>query len=445
MSSNPRYICKKCSTTYPKWMGKCTKCFAWNTIQVEHNEIESNSIVEIQYLNQNTTQVLERYKTQLKEFDYVCGGGLVRNSVTLIGGAPGIGKSTLLLQIAATLESSQPILYVSGEESINQIQLRANRLQLDTSNIACATNICIETILNGMKDVKPSLLIIDSIQTVYSTENDGGPGSINQMKLCTHYLTQWAKTNNIALILVGHITKEGGLAGPKMIEHMVDTVLYFENERMEQSMRLLRSVKNRFGPTDTIALFEMVQHGLQEVKDPSTFLLKNRSINTAGSCIFAAVEGGRPLLVEMQALVTQSYLQMPRRAVLGWESLRLSMLTAILDNKCKTKLSGSDLYFNIISGIRIQEPASDLAAAIAVLSALYKITISSKIVAFGEICLSGEIRQANRSVARAQEAKKLGFTTIVSATVCDDMQNIVVKHVSELHDWILEQKQRNAS
>ncbi len=433
MSKN-LFICTQCYTKFSKWSGKCDKCGQWNTLEeAQHTTKISTQAVKLEYLNEITTKSVERYKTNIKEFDYVCGGGIVAGSVTLIGGEPGIGKSTILLQISSALQSLGAVIYISGEEATNQIKMRAQRLQIPMENVACASTIHLESIIEVLSSCKPALVIIDSIQTLYSSSIEGTPGTVAQLRVCSHNLIQWAKNENIPMIIVGHVTKDGALAGPKVIEHMVDCVLYFESERTEGPLRILRAVKNRFGPTDVLGIFEMQNKGLVSVQDASSLFLQNRNCNSYGSTVFPSIEGNRPIFVEMQALVSKSYIQMPRRSVVGWDSNRLSMLAAVLETQCGISLCGKDLYFNVVGGIRTTEPVSDLAAAIALISAVKKITISSKCIIIGEIGLSGKVRSGPQIARRIQEAEKLGFDTALipetTSAIQSKMKLITILHI----------------
>jgi len=352
-------------------------------------------------------------KTNIEEMDRVIGGGFVSGSVTLIGGDPGIGKSTLLLQIVGNLSKmDENCLYISGEESISQIKMRADRLGIQDKRIqfASVTNAAdIATTMNVMK--KRCVLVIDSIQTMYLPQVDSSPGTVSQVRASTNELIIAAKKSNSILILIGHVTKDGSIAGPRILEHMVDTVLYFEGENHFQ-YRILRSIKNRFGPTNEIGVFEMLSNGLKQIVNPSELFLSDRQKNVSGSAIFAGLEGTRPILIEVQALVTPSTLPSPRRTIVGWDTARLSMLSAVLESRCKIHLSNMDIFLNIAGGIKIYEPAADLAVAAAIISSVKNIPLSFSSVYFGEVGLSGEIRKIPQPELRIKEAYKLGFDTI---------------------------------
>lgn len=356
---------------------------------------------------------LLRHNTGISEFDRVLGGGLVAASAVLVGGDPGIGKSTLLLQAAAQFsENGHKTIYISGEEAEAQIRMRARRLRFSKSPLLLATATNLRDILTTLNAEKPQLVVIDSIQTLWADHIEAAPGSVSQVRAVVHELVSFAKRMNIAVILVGHVTKEGQIAGPRVVEHMVDTVLYFEGDRGLQ-FRLLRAVKNRFGPADEIGVFEMSSEGLVEVKNPSALFLAEREEEASGSVVFAGVEGTRPVLVEIQALVAPSALGTPRRAVVGWDNARLSMILAVLDARAGASFAGHDVYLNIAGGLRITEPAADLAVALALYGALHGLKMRKDSVAFGEIALSGTLRPVSQTDLRMREADKLGFSSAV--------------------------------
>ena len=425
MSKNNKtcYVCQSCGSVHSKWSGRCDDCNQWNTLQEEAaNKFSKKTLTEAEnklYFHSLSADVNEysRIPTSLSELDRVLGGGLVQGSAILIGGDPGIGKSTLLLQLVSTLSSnSLNCAYVSGEESTEQIKLRARRLGLSNSpvKLLSATNINdIIGLMNGEKDL--DLVVIDSIQTMYASDFNSAPGTVSQVKACSHELVNFAKSKGIIVLIVGHVTKDGQLAGPKVLEHMVDTVLYFEGDNNFQ-FRILRSMKNRFGPTNEIGVFEMSNEGLKEVINPSELFLSDRQQNISGTAIFAGLEGTRPILIEVQALVTPSTLVSPRRTIVGWDIARLSMLCAVLESRCKIHLSNMDIYLNIAGGIKIFEPAADLAVAAAIISSIKNVPISYSSVFFGEVGLSGEIRKITQPELRIKEAKKLGFKNITLPT-----------------------------
>lgn len=434
------FACNKCGETTTKWHGKCPHCNTWGSLEEAHFISTSRhdaGVVSLTRLSEVETEKTEVI-TSISEFDQVCGGGLVPKAVILIGGEPGIGKSTLLLQICGSIKSDKMSVYITGEEAVEQVRLRADRLRISLSKVACASVVCVETIVATLEKYDPAIVIIDSIQTLFSSSLDGPPGTINQMRACSHILIQWAKQSNAVLIIVGHVTKEGAIAGPKVIEHMVDTVLYFEGERGGQPIRLLRTIKNRFGATDILGVFEIGETGLIPITDVSKAFIKQRSAKTIGSAVLPSVDGNRTILVEMQALIATSYMQSPKRSVVGWDMARLHMISAILETKCKIQLSNKDIYLNVIGGIKISEPASDLAAAIALMSAHYKISLPLSVAAFGELSLSGEIRSVNKIDSRVNESLRLGFDTIVMPKSEKESHGKLVKfsHISEVALWL---------
>ncbi len=418
--SSTRYVCQSCGASFPRWMGKCESCNAWNSIVEEAGREEmpkglsrgKGKAIEFVALDGHAPEAARR-ATGNAEFDRVTGGGLVRGSAILIGGDPGIGKSTLLLQIVtAVAGGAKPLrsAYISGEEAVEQVQLRAQRLgqQSHAVQIAAATNVR-DIIASLEKADPPDLVVIDSIQTMYLDNLDSAPGTVAQVRSSAAELIRLAKQRGFVLMLVGHVTKEGQIAGPRVLEHMVDTVLYFEGERGHQ-FRILRSVKNRFGPTDEIGVFEMTDGGLVEVANPSALFLADRRGEISGAAVFAGMEGTRPVLVEIQALVGPSGFGTPRRAVVGWDSGRLAMVLAVLETRCGLVFGNSDVYLNVAGGLRISEPAADLAVAAALVSSLTGRPVPNESVVFGEIGLSGEVRPVGQTDARLKEAAKLGFT-----------------------------------
>ncbi|HCP00994.1 MAG: DNA repair protein RadA [Alphaproteobacteria bacterium] len=412
-----QFVCKTCATVHRKWSGKCDSCGEWNTIAEESDDIivpkgvskAGGKPVAFTSLD-GAPEERPRRMTGLAEFDRVCGGGLVTGSALLVGGDPGIGKSTLLLQAAAMLAcAGVSVAYISGEEAVDQIRLRASRLKLANTpvNLASATNI--RDILATLDKVGGAeVAIIDSIQTMYADNLDSAPGTVAQVRTCAQELIRVAKRRGVTIILVGHVTKEGAIAGPRVLEHMVDTVLYFEGERANQ-FRLLRAVKNRFGATDEIGVFEMTDAGLTEVENPSGLFISGHNDTTSGSAVFAGIEGTRPLLVEIQALVAPAPAGSPRRAVVGWDSSRLAMIIAVLQTRCSMTLGSHDVYLNVAGGLRVGEPAADLAVAAALVSAHLERPLPPRTVVFGEIGLGGEIRSVGQADARLREAEKLGF------------------------------------
>jgi DNA repair protein RadA/Sms len=409
------YVCQSCGSSHNRWAGKCEACGEWNSIVEESMQDRPpqgldrrrGKVIELAPLS-GTSEVMPRRKTGIEEFDRVTGGGLVPGSALLIGGDPGIGKSTLLLQVTALLSKSSRCAYVSGEESLDQVRMRAQRLGLVQApvELAAATNVrdIIETIDKKNFDA----VVIDSIQTMYLDNLDSAPGTVAQVRACAAELIRAAKRRGACLLLVGHVTKEGQIAGPRVLEHMVDTVLYFEGDR-GHTFRILRAVKNRFGPTDEIGVFEMAEAGLVEVRNPSELFLSQRQQEISGSAVFAGMEGTRPVLVEIQALVAPSPLGTPRRAVIGWDQARLSMVLAVLEARCGVAIGPNDVYLNVAGGLRIAEPAADLAVAAALASSLTGVPVPHDMVVFGEIGLSGEVRNVGQIENRLKEAYKLGF------------------------------------
>ncbi|MBF0561177.1 MAG: DNA repair protein RadA [Alphaproteobacteria bacterium] len=412
------YVCQSCGAVYPKWAGRCDACGEWNTM-VEEAAPESaprglgtaKAGRRIEFVGlTGESEPAPRRVTGIGELDRVCGGGLVAGSALLVGGDPGIGKSTLLLQVCARLAGETGVLYISGEEAVDQVRLRAARLGLAAAPVllAAATSVrdIVATLDQGSGGAQ--VAVIDSIQTMYVDNLDSAPGTVAQVRASAHELIRLAKRRGITLFLVGHVTKEGMIAGPRVLEHMVDTVLYFEGDRGHH-FRILRAVKNRFGATDEIGVFEMTDGGLMEVLNPSALFLAERRGNVAGACVFAGIEGSRPMLVEIQALVAPSRLGMPCRAVVGWDAGRLAMVLAVLEARCGLALGGNDVYLNVAGGLRITEPAADLAVAAALVSSVSDQPVPADMVVFGEIGLSGEVRAVVQGEARLKEAAKLGF------------------------------------
>jgi DNA repair protein RadA/Sms len=414
------YVCRDCGATHRKWSGHCETCGAWNSIEEDPGLSAAGPATKTLGSTKGRSIKLNplsgheapppRRSSGIAEFDRVLGGGLVPGSAILVGGDPGIGKSTLLLQAAATFaQGGAPTIYVSGEEAIAQIRMRATRLGLNEAPVLLAAETNLRNILTTLDTERPALVIIDSIQTMWADHIDSAPGSVSQVRATAHELTSFAKRRGVSVVLVGHVTKDGQIAGPRVVEHMVDTVLYFEGERGHQ-FRILRAVKNRFGPADEIGVFEMTGQGLAEVTNPSALFLGDRAEAASGSVVFAGIEGTRPLLVELQALVAPSPLGTPRRAVIGWDQNRLSMILAVLEARCGVSLAGMDVYLNVAGGLRIAEPAADLAVAVALLSAMTGKIVPSDQVIFGEISLSGAIRSVTQAELRLKEAEKLGFS-----------------------------------
>src|ERR1700678_1336850 len=408
------YVCQNCGAAYVRWSGRCEACGEWNTLVAEGAAASLRASRKGRLFNVETlkgeSQEAPRVSSGVAEFDRVTGGGLVRGSVLLLGGDPGIGKSTLLLEVAAALaRARQRAVYISGEEAVAQVRLRADRLALADASVEVAAETSVEDIVATLSQgAVPRLLVIDSIQTMWTQKVEAAPGTVTQVRGSTGELIRFAKRSGTAVILVGHVTKDGQIAGPRVVEHMVDAVMSCEGEGSQQ-FRILRAIKNRFGPTDEIGVFEMTGSGLREVANPSELFLSERELGSPGTAVFAGIEGTRPLLVEIQALVAPTSLGTPRRAVVGWDPSRLSVVLAVLEAHCGVRLSGHDVYLNVAGGLRIQEPAADLAAAAALVSSLANAPLPSDAVYFGEISLSGMVRPVAQAAARLKEAAKLGF------------------------------------
>jgi DNA repair protein RadA/Sms len=439
------FVCQNCGAVYAKWSGKCEACGGWNTIVEEGPAppLGSNAAKRVK----GRKFALEDLKTEDKapprrasgiaEFDRVCGGGLVPGSALLIGGDPGIGKSTLILQaLAAYAKSGGRAVYISGEEAMAQVRLRAARMGLSDAQVSLGSATCVEDILATLETGPvPGVVAIDSIQTIWTSALEAAPGTIAQVRTASFDLVRYAKASGAALLLVGHVTKDGQIAGPKAVEHLVDAVLYFEGERGHH-FRVLRAVKNRFGPTDEIGVFEMTGQGLAEVANPSALFLGDRTGAAPGAAVFAGLEGTRPLLVEIQALVAAPGYGTPRRAVVGWDTGRLAMILAVLDARAGLGISSHDVYLNVAGGLKVGEPAADLAAAAALISSFTGRPLPKDCVLFGEISLSGDVRPAPQAELRLKEAAKLGFSTAVvpegTKMAGDGLQLVEIKDVQEL-------------
>lgn len=416
--SKSLYICSECGYESAKWYGKCPGCGEWNTMNEQVVSISAGSskvkrssgayAAKVMRLNEISGDIERRISTGVSEFDRVLGGGIVEGSLVLISGDPGIGKSTILLQICEHLGKSRNVLYVSGEESASQIKLRAGRLGVKTENLGILAETDIGVIVETIKTNKPDVVIIDSIQTMVYDEISSTAGSITQVRECTNILMHLAKSLEIPILVVGHVNKDGAIAGPKVLEHIVDTVLYFEGER-NYSYRILRGVKNRFGSTNEIGVFEMKQNGLQEVKNPSLLMLSGRPKNVSGTCVACVMEGSRPILAEVQGLVTATGFGTPRRMSTGFDYNRMAMILAVLEKRAGYYFNSMDTYINVIGGLRLDEPAADLTVAMALVSSLKDIVVKDDIIAFGEIGLAGEIRAVNNCEQRISESVRLGF------------------------------------
>ena len=420
------FFCQNCGHEESKWLGQCPACKEWNSFVEEKVSTAKTAVVktsraaEVVSLSEVSADDHTRILTGIQELDRVLGGGIVPGSLVLVGGDPGIGKSTLLLQVCQQLSQNKSILYISGEESLAQIKLRANRMGEFKENLKllCETNL--ETIKNIIESRRPELVIIDSIQTMYSEEVSSAPGSVSQVRESTNIFMQLAKGLGISIFIVGHVTKEGTVAGPRVLEHMVDTVLYFEGDR-HASYRILRGVKNRFGSTNEIGVFEMRQTGLVEVENPSEYMLSGKPENASGSVVACSMEGTMPILIEIQALVCQSNFGLPRRTAAGTDYNRVNLLMAVLEKRIGLPLSNYDAYVNIAGGIKMNEPAIDLGIVMALVSSYKNRPIDEKMIVFGEVGLSGEVRAVNMPEQRVAEAKKLGFETCILPSVSKDM------------------------
>jgi len=413
--SRTLYSCTECGGQSPKWQGQCPHCNAWNTLVETVQESAPSRFTavsktsSIRRLGDVEAADFPRYPTGIAEFDRVLGGGLVEGGGVLIGGDPGIGKSTLLLQALCLMSGSMRVLYVSGEESAQQIALRARRLQLDAGSVEILAEIQLDRIQNALLANDPKIAVVDSIQTLYSDALASAPGSVAQVRECAAQLTRLAKQSGITVILVGHVTKEGAIAGPRVLEHIVDTVLYFEGDT-HSSFRLVRAFKNRFGAVNEIGVFAMTERGLREVSNPSALFLSHHEADVAGSCVMVTQEGTRPLLVEVQALVDEAHAPNPRRLTVGLDQNRLAMLLAVLHRHAGIACFDQDVFVNAVGGVRINEPASDLAVLLAIVSSLKNRALPKKLVVFGEIGLAGEVRPVQRGQERLKEAAKLGFS-----------------------------------
>jgi DNA repair protein RadA/Sms len=413
------YVCQSCGASHTKWAGQCSACGAWNSLVEEVSSRPPGALAptkssKTRGLNFETLETESatppRIVTGVDEFDRVCGGGVVPGSAILLGGDPGVGKSTLLLQVCASAAArGASCAYISGEEAVEQIRARAHRMGLGHTSVKLAAETALRDILDGLKKEHFDLVVIDSIQTLWSDAHEAGPGSVTQVRSCAAELVRLAKKRGVAVLLVGHVTKDGQIAGPRVVEHMVDAVLSFEGER-GYPFRILRGAKNRFGATDEIGVFEMGDAGLREVRNPSALFLNEGGERAAGAAVFAGIEGSRPVLVEFQALVAPSVYGTPRRAVVGWDAGRLAMVLAVLEARCGLGFGTRDVYLNVAGGLRISEPAADLAAAAALASSALDAALPQDCVVFGEVSLSGDVRPVSRMEARLKEAAKLGFS-----------------------------------
>ena len=433
------YVCSQCGYESAKWYGKCPSCSEWNTFTEEIRETRKANIPTIQErrrpssapvpISQISTEDEQRYYTGSGELDRVLGGGIVKGSLVLLGGDPGIGKSTILLQVCSHLGKILKILYISGEESKRQIKLRAARLGVDSDNLYMMTETDIEIITDQIQNESPDLVMIDSIQTMNYKELNSSPGSVTQVRECTNMLMRTSKALDIPCIVVGHVNKDGAIAGPKVLEHIVDAVLYFEGDK-QMSYRILRAVKNRYGSTNEIGVFQMSDTGLTEVENPSLMLLSGRPKNVSGTCVACTMEGSRPILAEIQGLVTNSGYGNARRMSTGFDYNRMSMLLAVLEKRCGYFFSSLDAYINVIGGLKLDEPAADLAVSLALVSSLKDIVVAEDVLAFGEVGLTGEIRSVNHADMRVSEAARLGFKKCILPY--HNLKNLVVPPDSDI-------------
>lgn len=446
------YICSECGYESPKWYGKCPSCGEWNTMNEEIKDTAKNASVTrskssyappVHIREIDTTDEI-RYQTGSKELDRVMGGGIVKGSLILLGGDPGIGKSTILLQICEHLGRSLKILYVSGEESKRQLKLRAERLRVNSENLYILTQTDVELVCETIRQDKPDIVMIDSIQTMSLSELNSSPGSVTQVRESTNFFMRTAKSMDIPMIVVGHVNKEGSIAGPKVLEHVVDAVLHFEGDR-QMSYRILRAVKNRYGSTNEIGVFEMTDEGLKEVENPSLMLISGRPKNVSGTCIACAMEGTRPILAEIQALAASTGFGNPRRMCTGFDYNRMNMIIAVLEKRAGYYFNNTDAYINVVGGLRLDETAVDLAVAIALISSLKDVPINENAIAFGEIGLAGEIRSVSHVQQRVSEAVRLGFSKIIvpshngkDITAESGVEIVPVKNVRQAFEAICE-------
>jgi DNA repair protein RadA/Sms len=442
------FACQSCGAAHAKWAGRCDACGQWNTLVEEAAlaaPVGASARLRkpakrgrgLEFVDLAATEAAPpRLTTGIAELDRVLGGGLTTGSAILVGGDPGIGKSTLLLQAAALLaRAGARVAYVSGEEAVDQVRSRAARLGLADAPVMLAAETALEPIIDGVRRDKPDVVVLDSIQTLWTDQLGAAPGTVTQVRACAQELVRLAKKTGVIVILVGHVTKDGQIAGPRVVEHMVDAVLYFEGERGHH-FRVLRAVKNRFGPTDEIGVFEMGEAGLHEVENPSALFLDSRGAAASGAAVFAGMEGRRPILVEIQALVAPAAFGTPRRAVVGWDSGRLAMVLAVLEARCGLGFGGRDVYLNVAGGLKITEPAADLAVAAALASSAFDVALPADCVVFGEVSLSGDVRPVGRAEARMREAAKLGFSAALApqgaAGLAPGMKTAEIARLSDL-------------
>jgi len=455
MKTKTLFVCQECGTQSPRWVGKCASCESWNSYVEENISAtpvpRENAVFKDEpvLLSDVLTDTDKRYTTDILELDRVLGGGVVPGSVTLIGGDPGIGKSTLSLQLACALsEKELKVLYVSGEESVKQTRMRAERLSpKDNKSLYIVNQVDLNIIIEYISKMKPDIVVIDSIQVVYQSEITSSPGSVSQVRECAAVLTHLAKARGISIFIIGHVTKEGMLAGPRVLEHIVDTVIYFEGERYS-TYRILRATKNRFGATNEIGVFEMTSTGLMEVKNPSEIFLAERPINAAGSVVVPIMEGTRPFLVEVQGLVSRSSFGMVRQKAQGFDANRLALLVAVLEKRIGLNLQDKDIFLNVVGGVKVMDPAGDLAVVVAIASALLDRAVDFDVAVLGEVGLSSEVRSVSQITARINEAQKLGFKKCIipknnlmgrTKLESNNIDIIAVESVKQTLDILIEQ------
>ncbi len=445
--SKTAYVCQSCGYESAKWYGKCPECGEWNTLveqlkaptPISGKGAKSSAVttIDVSTIGEITTTEENRFHTDLSELNRVLGGGIVKGSVVMLSGEPGIGKSTILLQICKSLCQNLKVLYISGEESARQIKLRANRLGVESENLFLATTTDIDRVLSAIDKVSPDIAIVDSIQTMNLSDLQSSPGSVTQVRECTQRLIYTAKSEDIPIFIVGHVNKDGAIAGPKVLEHMVDCVLYFEGER-HLAYRILRAVKNRYGSTNEIGVFEMTDKGLSEVANPSMMMLSGRPTSVSGTCVTCLMEGSRPILAEVQALVTKTPFGVPRRTATGFDYNRMALLLAVLEKRCGYYFGSLDAYLNVVGGLRLDEPAADISVALALVSNLTDRVVPDDLIAIGEIGLAGEVRAVNHIQNRVSEAYRLGFTRCIipkhnlAQLNCDALTGMEVIPVSSI-------------
>jgi DNA repair protein RadA/Sms len=438
------YICQNCGYQTPKWLGRCPDCNQWDSIveEILHDPGKGGLLQTVmsapQEINSITFDPDSRIKTDIDEFDRAIGGGIVPGSLLLLGGEPGIGKSTLILQVAGKLsQQNRKTVYMSGEESAQQIKLRAQRLFINSENILLVTGTCIEELFDKVRNIRTDLLVIDSIQTTYTETLPSAPGSVSQIREVSAKILRWAKENNIPTILIGHITKEGSIAGPKILEHLVDTVLYFEGDA-SHTFRIIRAIKNRYGSTNEIGVFEMKESGLTQVGNPSRIFLEERPKDASGSVVIPCLEGSRPLLLEIQALVGTSPFGMPRRTAIGVDHNRISLLVAVLAKRIGIEMGDQDIFVNVAGGLKVDEPAADLGIVIAMISSFLNKPVDPEMVVFGEVGLAGEVRGVIQPETRIREAEKMGFKKCILSKTnfegCKTPHNMKIYSINSVSD-----------